>query len=348
VLLGALAGVALLWVATAIATLMAARRTASCRMLVSRVEAIMCVAPADFSGGPVHRQQAMRLLDSESTSSVARALAAVRMPLDVERVFSARMIAACGEARLVAAASEHHTEAGRWRRVRALRTLALGGAPTGLDLLEQASTSDDREFVAAVVTLLGLVGDRRAAKLLLGLLTSGRVPGSRVAAQLDRFPIAVVDEIWPLRRHGDAAVRRWGAVLLRRYGSRDDVAEALQTLAVDSDPYVRKAALTSLAAAGGAVAVRTAERALADPVGVVRAHAALALRALEAVETAWQVATLLGDREWIVRSAARRTLESFGPSAAWSVIPALSSGDAFERHGAEAILNRATRPATLA
>jgi HEAT repeat protein len=103
---------------------------------------------------------------------------------------------------------------------------------------------------------------------------------------------------------------------------------------------VRKAALVSLAVVGGPEAVSAAQARLTDRVGLVRAHAARALGALGACETAWRVAPLLGDREWWVRLAARHVLESFGKEAAWALIPLLSSDDPFLRDGAEAVMNQ--------
>jgi HEAT repeat protein len=76
----------------------------------------------------------------------------------------------------------------------------------------------------------------------------------------------------------------------------------------------------------------------ADPVPFVRTHAARALGRLRAADHAGALLPLMGDREWIVRAAAKQSLESMGPPVAGLVSGLLSNPDAFARDGASEVL----------
>jgi HEAT repeat protein len=239
---------------------------------------------------------------------------------------------------VVGNAMAHRGERSRWSRIAALRVLALGRPHEAWKPLERALLDPDREVVGAAVTTLGNMTDVRAAELLVRTLRAGQYPPSRVSTFLDAFPRDLFDLLGPLLDRPSSRLRYWGAVLLRRYPGREGLDTALAALADDAEPFVRKAAIESLGTIGGAVAMKAAQAHLADPVGFVRAHAARALGALKATETAGQVTALLADREWWVRYAAKVSLEAMGPEIAAHVVPYLSSPDAFARNGAAEVL----------
>ena len=226
----------------------------------------------------------------------------------------------------------------RWSRIAALRVLALGRPHEAWKPLERALLDSDPEVVGAAVTILGNMTDARAAELLVRALRVGHYPPSRVSTFLDAFPRDLFDLIGPLLDRPSARLRYWGAVLLRRYPDRKGLDAALAALADDAEPFVRKAAIESLASVGGPAAVQAAQAHLADPVPFVRAHAARTLGRLRAVETAARVVPLLADREWWVRYAAKTSLEAMGVEAAAHVVPYLSSPDRFARNGAAEVL----------
>jgi HEAT repeat protein len=125
---------------------------------------------------------------------------------------------------------------------------------------------------------------------------------------------------------------------MRRYSDAEGLPRVLVTLTGDPEASVRKAALEAIGIARhpgceGAIRAR-----LADPIPFVRAHAARALGALRACSAARAMLPLLADREWLVRSAAKQSLEAMGREIAPLVLEMLSHEDAFARNGAAEVL----------
>jgi hypothetical protein len=234
----------------------------------------------------------------------------------VEEVLCQFLLERLGPVRVQRTAMVHRGRAIRWSRIAALRVLALGRPHEAWRPLERALLDSDPEVVGAAVTILGNMTDVRAAELLVRALRVGHYPPSRVSTFLDTFPRDLFDLIGPLIDRPSARLRYWGAVLLGRYPGRAGLDAALAGLASDPEPFVRKAAIESLASVGGPTAVQAAQAHLGDSVPFVRAHAARTLGRLRAVETAEQVAPLLADREWWVRYAAKTSLEAMGPEVA--------------------------------
>jgi HEAT repeat protein len=82
------------------------------------------------------------------------------------------------------------------------------------------------------------------------------------------------------------------------------------------------------------IAADVAQRLLRDPAPFVRAHAARALGELDRPEMAAEIAELLGDTDWWVRTAAKQSLEAMG-SEIWPVLMrCLEHRDKFVRNGA--------------
>jgi HEAT repeat protein len=238
--------------------------------------------------------------------------------------------------RLVEAASAHTSEAAKWRRIAALRILARARADEALPLLELALADSDEDVVAAAVIALGSMRDEAAAGLLVEALR--RNGGSRVAAQLDGFPLDVGRLLVPLLRDWEPGARYWAAKLLSRYPDLPGLTLELASLSGDRDAGVRAAVVETLGKLGGPGAISVAVDLLADPVPFVRAHAARALGAQGRPDLAALVAGLLSDEEWWVRAGAKQALESLGPEATVHVLPYLESEDAFARNGAAEVL----------
>ena len=109
------------------------------------------------------------------------------------------------------------TEWGRWRRISALNRLARMRHPATPHVLYHALGSSDSEVAAAAIRALGALGDLWAIELLVAALRDGRVPRSRVAAQLERLAPEPGYLLLPLLRDADPVVRFWGATLLGPY-----------------------------------------------------------------------------------------------------------------------------------
>ena len=238
--------------------------------------------------------------------------------------------------RLVEAASAHASEAAKWRRIAALRILARARAEEALPLLELALSDPDEDVVGAAVIALGGLRDEAAAGLLVEALR--RQGGSRVAAQLDGFPLEVGHLLVPLLRDWEPSARYWAAKLLARYPDLPGLPLELAALSGDQDAGVRAAVVETLGKLGGPAAISVAVDLLADPVPFVRAHAARALGAQGRIDLAALVARLLSDEEWWVRAGAKQALEALGPEATVHVLPYLESEDAFARNGAAEVL----------
>ncbi len=231
------------------------------------------------------------------------------------------------------AKSRHATS----RRVDALRTVTRGGLDA-LPLLQQAMADGDAHVVAAAVSLLGSMPDRRAAAALIEALGAGRYQPSRIATVLDRFPLPIADLLRPLASDANPTARFWGATLLARYASSDGIADEVAGLVRDPDPQVRKAAIETLGSAKSPGAATLALALLGDPVWYVRAHAARTLGDLGRADLAGEVMALLADRQWWVRQAAKEALEKMGPAVWRDVIKGLDHPDLFARNGAAEVL----------
>ena len=246
--------------------------------------------------------------------------------------------AARSQPRLLAAAATHKNEVGKWRRIAALRILARDGSYAVLPLLERALGDADEDIVNAAATTLGEIPDERAAALLIAALRQGGASRSRIATQLDEFPLDIGHLLLPLLRDWDSSVRYWSVKLLARYRTLRSLPVELAALGGDDDPAVRAAVAETLGSVGGPAATSTAMALLDDPVPFVRAHAARALGAQGSPELAALVARLLADEEWWVRAGAKRALAQLGPEATEHVMPYLESPDAFARNGAAEVL----------
>jgi HEAT repeat protein len=325
-----------LYVLTAAAIVVARVKYDRRRRLVSRLMAAVGDVPHD-AVRPEETASALAVLSGASERRVAAVVFEDRVPRAVNEALAQFLAASLGVYRLVVLASPGGG-ASRWKRIVALRVLALARPEAALQPLAAATTDADGDVVAAAVTILGGIAGEDAAALLIRVLERGHFSLSRVATVLDRFPTDISTLLRPLLSRPSATSRYWGALLVRRYRGVPWVEEELARLAGDPVPTVRKAAIQSLAALGAPATTAVATVALTDHVSYVRAHAARALGAVRAIGSASRVAALLADRDWWVREAARQALTAMGPAAEPAVLDCLEHPDAFARNGAAEVL----------
>ncbi len=268
--------------------------------------------------------------------TVAGIAADASTPLPIAQA-AARRLLARRRGRIVNQARSHRSDTDKWRRLSALRILSLGDSKIAKPALARALRDRDLDVVGGAVTILGGRSDLESATMLVKALCEGRYSRSRVAAQLDAYPIPLSELLRPLLESPDPAIRQWGATLLARY-PEPAIELELATLIVDDDPQVRAAVLKSLARNKSRFAAPAALTALADPVWFVRVHAARALGRLGEVDLAPEIVSLLADPKWWVRTAAKESLQELGSDAAPAVMQSLKSDDAFVRDGAAEVL----------
>ena len=273
-----------------------------------------------------------------SSGSARRFAFEARVPRAVNEMVAHFIVATIGSDRLARTASGQGRRVSRWKRIAALRVLALGASPDALPALDAALRDADTEIVAAAAAALGSMSDPSAGVLLVRALERGYYSASRLATFLERFPLLMPESLRPLINGATPTVRYWGAVLCRRYRGLPWIEEEVFRLAGDEAPVVRKAALQSLAVLRGHYAALAASRALSDATWFVRAHAARALGELGVHEKAGDVTMLLADREWWVRQAAKDALAQMGEGAQAAVVACLSHPDRFARNSAAEIL----------
>lgn len=299
------------------------------RRLLTRLE--LCFA--DAARG---RERAAEAVATAPVSLLWTLEADSSTPRRVHQVVAESLVHRVGAPALSALASRAGARGAR--RIAALRALALTGAADTWPLLSATLRDSSPEVVAATVSLLGEMGDRRAAALLIDLLVSGGYPRSRVATALEGFSTDVWDLLLPLLSAEDAIVRYWGALLLRNHPAAPGTVARFEALTADPAPMVRKAALFALARLGGPETSPVAARCLADPVPFVRAYAVRALAAFAVPGSLTGIVPLLADRDWWVRSAVKEALAAAGESMEPAVIPYLRHPDPFARNGAAEVL----------
>jgi HEAT repeat protein len=274
------------------------------------------------------------LLAPVSRELLMHAVAGGRMPADASEVVAAYVVERWGLDTLERDAGSHQTARGKGRRMTALRVLFHLNSTRRLPLLEQALDGPDADVASVALDLLGESTDPAAAELLIAALKDRRHAASRVAVHVDRSPQHLAARLLPLLTDADPLVRRWAATLLGRYRDVLELERDLALVSHDSEPGVRKAAVQSLGRIGETLAGVTALRLLNDPVPFVRAAAARAIADLDRDDLAPDVATLLGDRDWFVRFAAKECLETMGPDIWPVLVRLLDDENRFVRNGA--------------
>lgn len=277
------------------------------------------------------------ILADLSTYALDRLALDASLPAWAQEACAVRAVAGHGRDRLLARLRRGPGRFGKWTYVTALCLLVREGHPRRHDLLRLALASGDRDARQAAITLLGEIGDRQAAGILVDAL-AGRTLRSRIASQLDRFRTPVADLLLALAGHPEPALRALAASLLWRHAGNADVAARLEGLSGDQDPGVRKSAIQSLGEARLAQAEAIALTLLGDSVPYVRAHAIRALARVSPAGAATAIARLLGDVDWWVRQAAKESLIAIGEPATAATVAQLTSPDRFARNGAADVL----------
>lgn len=334
ILLAGAAFAVLLWAAVTAYVLRIDRRRSAARGLVAA--ALATLREEDQPSAPMVERIARvaPVLGRMSRDMVLHTAADGGTPRTAVDVLTAYMVERWGIHILLREAANHRVPREIWRRTASLKVVYHLDHPQTFDLLASA-LEDAAPGVASVgLTLLGTSSDPRATALLINALVEQRHPASRVAVHLEHSPLRPVEAYRALLTNPDPVVRFWGATLLSGCADVDWLEAELASLADDTDPRVRKAAVQSLGKAGGHVAEEVALRLLRDAAPFVRAHAARALAELDCIDAATPIAELLGDPDWWVRSAAKGSLQTLG-SEVWPVlVRCLEHPDKFVRNGA--------------
>ena len=228
------------------------------------------------------------------------------------------------------------TQWGLWRGVTAFTLLARIHHPSAPRLIRSALENPNAKISGAAIRALGDIGDEWAIGILLEYLRAGRGSRSRIAAQLERLAPAPGTKLVPLLRDPNPKVRFWGARLLRPY---PHLAEStLVALTWDRNPNVRAATMETLGDRSGPAVATAVHAGLHDEAWFVRAHAARAAAHVVGAPAAPTIATLLADRQWWVRAAAKDALRVLGPEAIPTLLSVLTHDDLFAREGAAEVL----------
>src|SRR2546430_3186559 len=152
-------------------------------------------------------------------ASVATLTVVGRLGFERRRRFSASQPVALRSAparsrRLVARAERHRGEAGKWKRIAALRTVSRERHPRRRALLRWALEDRDRDVAGAAIRILGEIDDDWATEMLLEALRANRYPRALAAGQLERRSPAIGPRLVQLLSDTDEAVPVWGAALL--------------------------------------------------------------------------------------------------------------------------------------
>ena len=346
VLVQAFAVVATVWVLASVWVVVDRVRYDRRKRLILEIERLLgypdLAALPTGERGPAVRRMLTRL----PKLVVYRMASNAELPAWVRESCAAYSLEHIGLKRMLRDATPHKGTRRKWRRISALHALEHARPDAIHALLRVALADADADVASAAATVLQRIGDRRAAEILVGGLRAARLPASRIAARLGRFPMPLDELLIPLLTDARPEARYWGATLLRNHQDHDGLAAAIVPLADDRDAPVRKAALLTLGAMVAEGAARLATRRLTDPAPFVRSAAMHVLaqvgerspdrarrRAL-----ALSITPSLSDRDWSVRAAAKDALVRLGPATWREVSVQLTSPDGFARNGAAEVL----------
>jgi hypothetical protein len=344
-LFGGLLATFALWLVLSVLVLVDRWRYERRRRALTEITGRLTSVAADSAPSLAEPSGVARILGRLSRRDVYQLVADPTAPRGVTATYAAYSLHRWGLARMIRDASSTQRRA-KWRRIAALFALEHIRADGIHALLERAIADADRDVAFAAVVALRRLGDRRAAEILVGALRMQAYPPSRIATELDRFPIPIGDVLRPLLDDPLRHARYWGASLLRRYSGAAGLGPAIAALAGDADGPVRKAALDTLADVDPSLAVPTATSCLRDPVDFVRSTAVRALARIAITDTdpdarracARVIAPLLTDATFEVRLATKEALVALGLSVWREVAAGLDSPDRFARNGSAEVL----------
>ncbi|MEP6999742.1 MAG: HEAT repeat domain-containing protein [bacterium] len=302
--------------------------------------------PSLASLPPLERSPAIRaMLSRKSRRQVYRMIVSTSFPIWVTEICSAYALARWGLPRIVSDASPARGRR-KWTRISALFALGHLRVAEAYDLLEAAVFDTDPDVASAASVVLHRLGDRRAAEILIAALQARSYSPSRLATQLDEFPVPIDDLLRPLLNSPVVDARYWAVSLLFRYPGGMELVNEVAALTNDAHPTVRKAAVLTLGAMDGKRAIPVALRLLNDHTPFVRTAAIRALSQRGALDEntesrrtlAAHITSSLADTAWEVRLAAKEALVAFGPGVWREVAEMLDSSDTFARNSAAEVL----------
>ncbi len=218
-------------------------------------------------------EASLTALSPRDLEELAGGSAATPEDAEVPRLAAVRLLAGPRGSRIRADAARGSP---RWRRASALRILARAGDPGAIPALREALFCGDRDLARAAAALLGEARSRAAAEALVDGLTRDAYSSSRIATAIERTGAPASDLLRPLLRSESPRLRYWAALLLAGYPGEPGLDAELASATRDTDPKIRKAAIQSLGAVGGALVEPAAARLASDPVDFVRTHAEIA------------------------------------------------------------------------
>ena len=246
------------------------------------------------------------------------------------------LLAQGGDAALLAVVSGEK-RASIDERIEALQILVSGRHPQMYPVLATALRSPETELATIALRLLRALNDEPSARVLFAALAEDAHPASRVAAALNRMTVDYGSLAGPLLLHESSTVRFWALLLVGRIGATQWTS-TIRSLLTAREPMVRRAAVEALGRLGSVDDRHLIVDCFFDPAPMVRVHAARASVAVADPGVADALTKLLGDREWIVRAAARDALRTLGSLATSSVMRTLWQGDPFAANNAAEVL----------
>ena len=258
------------------------------------------------------------------------------LPAGVETSLGRQLRVWEGDAELFARATGS-ARAATEDQIYALQVL-VSGRHAGMYLaLAAALRGPSWETAAVALRLMRRLDDEPSMRVLTAALAAGAYSPSRIAATIDRMSVARGPYLAPLLEHPSDTVRFWTLLLLARIDASPWVT-GIRRLLTDRSPMVRRAAVETIGRIGTMDDRRLVIARFVDPAAMVRVHAARAAAAFPEPSVADALAGLLGDREWVVRAAARESLQVMGEVAQPAVIRALWLGDPFAVNNAAEVL----------
>jgi hypothetical protein len=222
-------------------------------------------------------------------------------------------------------------------RIEALQIIVSGRHPEMYRVLADALRSPEPELATGALRLLRALNDEQSASILVGALAANAHAPSRLAAALNRMTVSYSPLLGPLLQHDNPTVRFWAVLLAGRTGA-SQWTWMIRMMLTAREPMVRRAAVEAIGRLGSSDDRRLVLARFFDPSPMVRVHAARASVAFADEGVADAVAKLLGDREWVVRAAARDALRAMGSVAKSSVLRTLWQGDPFAANNAAEVL----------
>lgn len=251
--------------------------------------------------------------------------AMIRLLLDPEqpewlRNHVARSLAdSLGLRRLVRDAWGRGWPGSRWRRIGAWQVLHRSSAVDLHPALQYALDGSDPVVARAAVAMLGVLGDARAAAMLVDALRAGIREPRVLMMQLERLPARIaVPALLPLLSDAPSELR-CSAIALLSHRQIESVDQWMGELATDPDSRVRKAVARAMGQIGTPYALGVAADMLSDGAAYVRAQAVRSLHRIARTRpcsVAALVAPLRNDSDWWVRLAVREVYADLTPLAA--------------------------------